>query len=203
MAAWTEYTACAVCAISGVLAASGKNMDLFGAIMLALATALGGGTLRDLCLDVTPIFWIQTPAFLIVSLIAAVATFFLAARHTFRNRALNIADAFGLALFGIIGTEKALAHSAPASVAVFMGILTAVAGGIIRDVLRNEIPVVFRRDVHLYATAVFGGAAIFVLLQNFYPAAASNRYIGMIIILALRLAAIRWRIALPAYQEKG
>jgi uncharacterized membrane protein YeiH len=203
MPPWIEYLACAVCAISGVLAASGKHMDLFGAIMLALATALGGGTLRDLCLDVSPIFWIQVPDFLIVSLVAAVATFFLANHLRFPNRALNIADAFGLALFGIIGTEKALLFEAPPSVAVFMGIVTAVAGGIIRDVLRNEVPIVFRRDVHLYATAVFGGATVFVLLQHLFPTSPSNRYIGMVIILILRLAAIRWRIALPAYQEKG
>ena len=84
-----------------------------------------------------------------------------------------------------------------------MGIVTAVAGGIIRDVLRNEVPIVFRRDVHLYATAVFGGATVFVLLQHLFPTSPSNRYIGMVIILILRLAAIRWRIALPAYQEKG
>jgi len=202
MPPWIEYAACAVCAVSGVLAANGKHMDLFGAIMLALATALGGGTLRDLCLGVQPVFWVQAPDFLLISFVTAVGTFVLARRIKFPDRALNVADAFGLALFGIIGTEKALHMQAPASVAILMGIITGVAGGIVRDVLRDELPTVFRPQIYLYSTAVFGGASVFVIMEEWLPASASHRYIGMGIILALRLAAIRWRLALPVFLNK-
>ena len=199
MHAWIEYSACSVCAVSGVLAARGKRIDLFGATMLALATALGGGTLRDLCLGITPVFWIQTPDFLTVSALSAIAAFFVARRVPLPERTLTLADAFGLALFGIIGTEKALAHDAAASVAILLGILTGVAGGIIRDVLRDEIPTVFRRDIELYATAVFFGASLYVALQHFLPPASWHRYAGMSAILGLRLAALRWRLRLPDF----
>ena len=199
MPAWIEYSACSVCAISGVLAARGKRMDLFGATMLALATALGGGTLRDLCLGVRPVFWIQSPGFLTISVLSAVVTFFFARRFHLPERSLTMADAFGLALFGIIGTEKALAHDATASVAILLGILTGVAGGIIRDVLRDEIPIVFRRDIELYATAVFVGASLYVALQQYLPSSPWHRYVGMAAIIVLRLAALRWRLRLPVF----
>jgi uncharacterized membrane protein YeiH len=202
MPVWIEYAACAVCAISGVLAANGKHMDLFGAIMLALATALGGGTVRDLCLGIDPVFWVSAPDYLIISLLTAIGTFILARRFRFPERTLRLADAFGLALFGIIGTEKALQLQAPVSVALFMGVITGVAGGIIRDVLRSELPLVFRPQIYLYSTAIFGGASIFVLLEKTLGADTSHRYIGMAIILALRLAAMRWRLALPIFKGK-
>lgn len=200
MPPWIEYSACAVCAISGVLAAEGKRMDLFGAIVLALLTAVGGGTIRDLCLGVRPVFWIQAPDHIKWSLIAAVGTFVMARFTPMPNRALAIADAFGLALFGIVGTEKALLMGSPEVVAVLMGIVTAVAGGILRDVLRGEIPTVLRAEVDLYATAVAIGATIYVLLRQWTPHSENHRYIGMAVILILRLAAMRWKVRLPTFQ---
>jgi uncharacterized membrane protein YeiH len=113
-----------------------------------------------------------------------------------------VADAFGLALFGIIGTEKALGMQAPVSVAILMGVLTGVAGGMVRDVLRNEMPTVFRAEIYLYSTAIFGGAGIYVMLERWLPPSPSHRYIGMVIILALRLAAMRWRLVLPLYKGR-
>ncbi len=202
MPLWIEYAACAVCAISGVLAANGKHMDLFGAIILALVTALGGGTVRDLCLGIRPVFWITAPNYLVISLVTAIGTFILARGFKFPERTLGVADAFGLALFGIIGTEKALQLNASASVAIFMGVITGVAGGIIRDVLRSELPLVFRPQIYLYSTAIFGGASVFVFLEKTFEAAPSHRYIGMGLILVLLLAAMRWRLALPIYKEK-
>ena len=199
---WVEYLACAVCAASGVLAAKGKQMDLFGAIMLALATALGGGTIRDICLGVRPVFWVAAPDYLTYSLIAAVVTFTLAPHLRFPGRALAVADAFGLALFGIIGTEKALDMQAPICVALFMGVITGVAGGMLRDVLRDEMPTVFRSEIYLYSTAIFGGAAVFVMMEHWLPPSPSHRYIGMALILVLRLAAMRWRLGLPVYRGR-
>jgi uncharacterized membrane protein YeiH len=197
MPAWIEYFAVAVCAIAAVLAAEGKRMDLFGVMVLALVTAVGGGTIRDLCLGVRPVFWIEQPHHVWTALIAAVVTFVAARFVHMPEKMLAIADAFGLALFGIAGTEKALAFGAPGIVAILLGIVTGVAGGILRDVLRGVLPLVFQPDVNLYATAVF------VLLQKWLPVSENHRYIGMAVILVLRLAAMRWKLRLPTYRTRA
>ena len=202
MPPWIEHFGVAVCAISGVLAAEGKRMDLFGAMVLALATAMGGGTIRDLCMGAKPVFWIENIDFLHTALVAALATFVLARFLHPPNRALALADAFGLALFGIVGTEKALIYESPALVAVLFGIVTAVAGGILRDMLRQELPHVFRTEVELYATAVAVGASAYVLLRQHLPPADWHRYAGMGCILLLRLAAMRWSLRLPVYRTR-
>lgn len=203
MPPWIEYLAVAVCAVSGVLAAEGKHMDLFGALVLALATAVGGGTLRDLCLGIQPVFWVQTPEYITTALAAAVAVFILARFVEMPNRALLIADAFGLALFGIVGTQKALEHGSPGGIAILLGVVTGVAGGILRDVLRGEIPWVFRKEVDLYATAVFFGALTYVSLQHWFPGSPFPRYAGMVVILLLRLAAMRWSLRLPDFRSRN
>lgn len=202
MPPWIEYFAVAVCAITAVLAAEGKGMDLFGVTVLALVTAVGGGTIRDLCLGVRPLFWIEQPMYLWTALSAAVATFVMVRFVHPPHRLLAVADAFGLALFGIAGTEKSLMFGTPAIVAILLGIVTGVAGGVLRDVLRNEVPWVFKSEVNLYATAVFAGALVFVLLRQFLPPSESHRYIGMAVILLLRLAAMRWKLKLPMFQTR-
>ena len=178
-------------------------MDLFGVMVLALVTAVGGGTIRDLCLGVRPVFWIEQPHHVWTALIAAAVTFVAARFVRMPEKLLTIADAFGLAPFGIMGTEKALALGAPGIVAILLGIVTGVAGGILRDVLRGELPLVFQPDVNLYATAVFVGALVFVLLREWLPPSESHRYIGMVVILVLRLAAMRWRLQLPTFRTRG
>jgi len=203
MPPWIEYFAVSVCAITAVLAADGKRMDLFGVLVLALVTAVGGGTIRDLCLGVRPVFWIEQPYQVWTVLITAGATFVLVRFTHLPHKMLAIADAFGLALFGIAGTEKALAHSSPGVVAILLGIVTGVAGGILRDVLRREIPWVFQAEEALYATAVFAGATVFVLLREWMPPSESHRYIGMAVILFLRLAAMRWKLRLPTLRTRA
>lgn len=203
MPPWIEYFAVAVCAISAVLAAEGKRMDLFGVLVLALVTAVGGGTVRDLCLGAEPVFWIQQPHHVWTALIAAAVTFVVVRFVHLPQRMLAIADAFGLALFGIAGTEKALAFGTPGIVAILLGIVTGVAGGILRDVLRREIPWVFQAEVDLYATAVFAGALVFVLLREWMPPSESHRYSGMAVILLLRLAAMKWRLRLPTLKTRS
>jgi uncharacterized membrane protein YeiH len=196
LAAWIEYLAVAACAMTAVLAAEGRGIDLFGVLVLALVTAVGGGTVRDLCLGV-PLFWLNQPLYLWTALGAALVTFVLVRFVHLPHRTLAVIDALGLALFGIVGTEKALALGAPGIVAVLLGIVTGVAGGMLRDVLRNEVPLVFRKDVELYATAVFAGALAFVILRGNLPVAKWHRWVSMALIFALRLAAMRWRWRLP------
>jgi len=198
---FAEHFAVTVSAISGVLAAGGKRLDLFGVIVLALVTALGGGSVRDLLLGAYPIVWVQHPDYVLNAAITAFLFFFIARYWKVPPAILGIADAFGLALFTILGTVKGLTFGVGDVNAVVLGIITGVIGGIIRDVLVGEIPMVFRKEIYLYATAAFCGAAVFVVLERWRPGGASHRLIGSGVTLLLRLAAIRWKLALPLYRE--
>ncbi|MFC3052795.1 trimeric intracellular cation channel family protein [Kordiimonas pumila] len=153
-----------VFAISGALAAVRKGMDLFGIIVLALMPAVGGGTIRDLVLD-QPVFWIVSTHSIWVALIAAGLTFLFARHLESRMRWLIWADAAGLALFCVVGAEKALVVSGSPMVAIMLGVTTGVAGGVIRDVICNEIPLVMRVDEYFYATAAFFGAGVYCLMD--------------------------------------
>jgi uncharacterized membrane protein YeiH len=199
---WLEHFAIAVSAISGVLAARGKKVDLFGVLVLALVTAFGGGTLRDLMVGDLPVNWVRDSSFLLTASVVAVLAFFLVRFYELPRNGMLVADAFALALFTVIGARKALAFQITPSVAIAMGVITGVAGGIIRDVLTGEIPLVFRPQIYLYATAALIGAAIFVLAAGALPNAHWPMPFAIAVVLGLRLAAIRWKLRLPVYQVK-
>jgi uncharacterized membrane protein YeiH len=190
----------AVCAVTGVLAATNKKVDLFGVVVLALVTALGGGTLRDLILGIQP-FWVADPSYVLSACAAAAVTFLAARFWNMPVMLLLVADACGLALFTIVGTERALAHSTSSVVAILLGVMTGVAGGMIRDVLTGEIPLVLRTGIYLYATAAIAGASAFVLLEPWLLPWAEQS-IAIAITLALRLAAIRWHLTLPEFKSR-
>jgi len=198
-----EHCAVAVCAVTGVLAGKGKQLDLFGVVVLALVTALGGGTIRDLVLGVRPIFWIADPYYVHTAVGAALVTFVVARFWELPQTVLLVADAFGLALFTMIGVEKTLAAGAAPTIAIFLGVVTGVGGGLIRDVLSGEIPLVFRKTIYLYATAAFCGAGLYLVVSHFFPGWPANRLIAAATILLLRLAAIRWKLGLPMYQPRS
>ena len=188
----------AVFAVTGALAAGEKKMDLFGVVVLALATALGGGTLRDVILGSYPVFWISDPTYIFVGTAVAVTIFTLARFVRPPARALKFADAFGLAVFTVIGTDKAISLGVPASIAVIMGVMTGVAGGIIRDILSDEIPLVLKAEI--YATASLCGAITFAVTTKYIPAMPLPALAAIVVILALRLAAIHWKLSLPVFQ---
>lgn len=198
-----EHFAVAVSAITGVLAARGKQVDLFGVIVLAMVTALGGGTIRDVILGHGPVFWTEDSRYLVNAVITAAITFFLARFHEFPATVLLVADAFSLALFTIIGTQKSLSFQSPPAVAVAMGVVTGVAGGILRDLLIGQIPLVFQRQIYLYATAAFCGASLLVLLNRWSVDTRTNVVVCIATTLMLRLAGIRLRIALPIFRHKA
>src|SRR5688572_14894132 len=195
-----EHAGVAVAAISGVLAAENKRVDLFGVVVLALVTALGGGTIRDVVLAGKPVFWIHNPAFVLNAAITAVVIFSIARYRNVPVKFLVAADAFALALFTILGAAKALAAGASGTSAVVLGVITGVAGGIIRDVLVREVPLVFRQQIYLYATAAVCGATVFVLAATRWPQSPASSFAGLVLILVLRFAAIRWRLTLPLYE---
>jgi len=187
----------AVFAITGSLAAGKKRMDFFGVVVLATVTALGGGTLRDLVLGSGPVFWVSAPVYLLVAVATAIVTFFLVRFFGLSLKLLSVADAFGLAVFTVLGTQKALDMGISPGIAVVMGVMTGVVGGMIRDVLSGEIPLILRREI--YATASLCGAVTFcvvsVALQNQGLAAITS----VIVTLGLRLSAIKWKMSLPLY----
>lgn len=198
-----DHFGVAVAAITGVLAARGKQVDLFGVIVLALVTAFGGGTIRDLVLGSVPVFWVLHPGFFLNAALTAVITFYLVRYHELPTSVLMVADAVVLALFTIAGARKALAFDVEAPILIALGVVTGVVGGILRDLLIGEIPLVFRREIYLYATAAFVGASVFVGLHMVSGDPRLSAVFGATTTLLLRLAGIRWRIALPVFRPKN
>jgi len=193
-----DFVGTAVFAITGALAAGRKRMDIFGVVVLGCVTALGGGTLRDVILGSYPVFWVSDVRYLGVAAIAALGTFVLAQRLRLPALILMYADAIGLAVFTVIGFQKGFNVTHVYSIAIVMGVITGVVGGIIRDVLSGEIPLILRQEI--YASASLCGAALFALL--FYLQLPSSFAVPVAIIatLAIRLAALHWNLALPLFR---
>ena len=197
---WITMIAVIVSSASGVLKAGFKQFDLFGVIIIAIATGLGGGSLRDMLLD-REVFWIRDQGFFIASLCSAIAIFLSARLIVIPPRFFLVADAAGLATFGIAGTLVSLMVGAPWLVASFMGVMTGTMGGIFRDVLCNEPPVVFQSP--LYATVSWAGSLFFIVLLNIkldVTIAASIAGLSMFI---ARLLAIYFNISLPRFRFKS
>lgn len=190
----------AVCAVAGALVAAPKKIDMFGVIVVAVVTALGGGTVRDVILG-TKAFWVTEPVYVVIATAAGLFTFVAARFVRFSWSVMLVLDAFGLAMFAIVGCEKALSLGTSSVVIVLMGVVTGVAGGIVRDLLCDEIPLVFRRG-SLYATAAFIGCLVFIALNALNAPEPTARLSGVITILVVRLAAMRWGIALPEFVVK-
>lgn len=194
---WIDLIGVSVFAISGTLMAYKKHMDGFGAVVLAGVTAIGGGTLRDMILDL-PVFWVKDPSFFYVILLSALVTIiWLRNSASFPMRYLLIADAFGLAFFNVMGLQKALAFGATPFVAVALGTMTGVFGGLIRDVICREIPLVLKGE--LYATTCIVGGAAYLLASMFNLAAITCMAIGLLTTLIMRLMAMKWHWHLTVF----
>lgn len=192
-----EFVGVAVFAVSGALAAGRKSLDLLGVIVIAMVTATGGGTVRDLLLDRT-VFWIARPEFLVVIFGAALLTIPYVRYSRPPEKFLEIADALGLALFSIAGTRIALALDAGGLIAVVMGTITGAFGGVLRDVLCNEIPMILRKG-QIYATASIVGCALLVVLDRLGVPGNVANVAGAMAVAALRLAAITFDLSLPVF----
>jgi uncharacterized membrane protein YeiH len=191
----------AVFAITGALAAGRKQMDFFGVIVLAMVTALGGGTIRDLVLGISPVFWASQPVYVLVASLMGIIIFFLVRFYNIPARLILVADAIGLAIFTIIGAERALSIvGIHPGIAIVMGVMTGVVGGIIRDMLSGEIPLILRREI--YATASLCGAIAYICISLLLNNQILAIITSIVIILGLRLAAIKWNLALPLHISK-
>jgi len=191
-----DLMAVAVCAITATLEARRRELDLFGVIVIAIISGIGGGTVRDILLGRLPVYWIHDPIYVVTGIVASTFTFFLG-RHLKRlpKNFFLIPDAFGLALFTVIGTSVALKLDAPWLIAALMGVITGVFGGVIRDILCNEVPLIFRTDI--YATASLSGSIFMIILDNITTNHNLAIVLAMLLIITIRLAAIRWHIHLP------
>ncbi len=184
--------------VTGALVASRKGMDVVGFIVLGTVTGVGGGTLRDALLGL-PVFWINDSTYLITCALVSVAVFFAAHIPQSRYQSLLWADAIGLALFAVTGTEKAAQAGFDPTVAVAMGVITATFGGIVRDVLGGEPPVILSREI--YATAALAGAVVFMVLMVIGASRELAVGAGFSIGLLIRAAALRYGWSLPQYRQ--
>jgi uncharacterized membrane protein YeiH len=199
-AAFLDWFGIAVFATTGALAASRKQMDIFGFVLLGTVTGIGGGTIRDTLIGELPVFWVGQPAYLVTCVLISAAVFFLAHIPQSRFRLLLWFDAVGMGLFAVTGAEKALISGASPAVAVTMGVITATFGGIIRDILAGESPIILRREI--YISAALAGATVFVVLSAWgltrEIALASGFATGVLI----RFAALSWNWSLPRYRAR-
>ena len=200
-----ELLGVAVFAISGALSAGKKGMDFLGVVVIAALTAVGGGTLRDLLLNRHPIFWITNPAYLFVIGPTALLTLYLMhkypgymKRHPGPGNALLLADALGLALFSLSGAQIAESAGLSFIIVVLMGTMTGAAGGVLRDILSAEIPLILRRDI--YATAAIAGISLYLLLQNVGLERQWAFGLGMVVVFGLRLLAMLGGLRLPIFR---
>lgn len=197
---WVTLFAVVVSSASGVLKAGHRKFDLFGVIMIAIVTGLGGGSVRDMLLD-REVFWIRDQWFFIVSFFSAVLMFIIARRVVMSPRFFLVPDAAGLATFAVSGTLASLLAGAPWLIASFMGMLTGTLGGIFRDVLCNDTPVVFHSP--LYATVSWGGSILFIGMLTLDLNVAIAAVATGLLIFTGRLLAIKYNITLPRFDFKS
>ncbi len=182
-------------AISGVLVAMDKKLDLFGVFIIAFVTAVGGGTLRDLLIGNTPVVWMREYTYILVIVVTVILAILFVNQLKYLRRTLFLFDTIGIGLFTMLGIEKGLSENLLPVMCIALGTITACFGGVIRDILCNEIPVIFRKEI--YATAcILGGTSYFVLVL--LPFDSAYAYVAAIaIIIVVRLLAVRFKIALP------
>lgn len=183
-----------VFAISGAMAARRHNIDIFGAAFTGFVTAIGGGSLRDIFLNTRPV-WVEDGAYLLAILTGVVVAI------AFRNiwgklaRTLFLFDALGIGFFTVVGVQKSLEFESNSIAAVVLGMFSAVMGGVTRDTLMNETPLIFRKEI--YATACLSGAVLFVVLDNFGVGYNVNALLSVSTVVIIRIVAVKYRLSLP------
>jgi uncharacterized membrane protein YeiH len=182
-------------AISGALAALNKRLDVFGVLILTFATAVGGGTIRDLLIGNTPVAWMKDQQAITVVFVSYLITLFFRKYLQYFPRTLAIFDAIGLGFATIVGLQRGLEAGLSPSICVALGMITGCFGGVLRDVLLNEIPLVFRKDI--YASASLLGGALYFAFVAWEPVAPMAATFAVVVVVGIRLAAMQWKWDLP------
>lgn len=195
-----EFLAVVASGIYGILLARRARMDFLGIFTLAFVTALGGGTLRDVMLDRQPLFWIEHSHYPVVLFALTLLSFFVPRIPEKFKQVLNIPDALGLGLFSIVGAQYALDEGTTYFIAALFGVMTGCFGGVISDIIANKVPTLFR-SAPLYATCSFFGCWCYFGLVNLNVIPPVAISLGVLVIVAARMAALRWDIRLPEQSE--
>ena len=197
---WCDYLGTLAFAISGIRLSAGKGLDWFGAYVVGFVTAVGGGTIRDILLDIKP-FWLVQPSYLIITALGLIFTIIFRRQVVRLNHSLFVFDAIGLGLFVVVGVAKSYAAGFPWWVAVIMGTVTGSFGGLLRDVLINETPLIFRTD--FYASACVLGSIIYVLMGRYSSLPIEwVQFISAISVFIFRVLAVVLHIQLPTFNPK-
>ncbi len=183
-------------AISGVLVALNKKMDPFGVLIIAFVTAVGGGTLRDVMIGVEPVSWITNMTYVYVIIGATVFAVVLRNKINYLRTSLFLFDTIGIGLYTVVGIETGLKAGLHPVICIALGTMTACFGGVIRDILCNEIPVIFRKEI--YATACIIGGLIYFLLRKFMADTNLIVVVAIIVVIVIRLIAVKFKISLPS-----
>jgi len=190
-----DYIGTMVFAISGTLMAAEKKLDIFGAVFIGFVTAIGGGTVRDIMLGELPVTWIRSVDYFFVILSGVLITVIFKKLVLKLRSTLFLFDTIGIGVFTLIGLKKALFLGIDAPLAVMMGLSSAVVGGVIRDTLCNEVPLIFHREI--YATACIAGAVVFLILRWFNVPDIVSESLTVATIISIRLVAVRYNVTMP------
>lgn len=186
-------------AISGALVASEKDFDLFGVIIIAFVTAVGGGMLRDVLINAHPINWIGDLNYIWVILSAVLFTFLFKSKIAPLSKTMFLFDTIGIGVFTVLGLQKGLNYELPSIVALIMGMVSAVFGGVIRDVLTNEVPLIFKKEI--YASACLSGGLVYLVSSKFIETEWVSFIIGTLTVIIIRSVAVRYHLELPRIKE--
>ena len=196
---WLDYVGVFVFAMSGVLAASEKHLDLFGGFIIAFVTALGGGTLRDVLLNID-IGWILNPIYIYIAIGGTLFALVFNRRAQHLRRVAYLFDSIGIGVFTVLGVQKALALEIPVVAVVIFGMITATFGGVIRDILCNEIPLIFRKEI--YASACLLGALLYVIFERAGMPEITNVTIAVSVIILVRTIAVVKKLSMPLINRR-
>lgn len=188
-------------AVSGAFLAMQKKLDPFGVLVLSFVTAIGGGTLRDMMIGNLPVSWLRNEMATIVIFSSAIATMFFGRFLKQFTTTLFLFDALGLGLFTLIGIELGIDKGFSIGICIALGTITACFGGVIRDVLLNDVPLLFRKEI--YAMACIAGGLIYFLLKKINMAADMSKIICVLVIFAIRVMAVRYKLSLPQFDNKN
>lgn len=187
-------------AISGVLTAMNKKMDPFGILIIATVTSVGGGTLRDILVGKVPVSWMLDMTFIYVIILTSVFAVVFRSKLKYFRKSLFLFDTIGIALYTTTGVQIGLAADLHPLICIALGMMSACFGGVLRDILCNEIPIIFRKEI--YATACMIGGAIFLLLENLQIDNTIAVIIAGIVIMAIRILAVTYKLQLPSLYKK-
>jgi uncharacterized membrane protein YeiH len=196
-----DYFGIIVFAISGALAAARARMDVVGFSLLAVVTGIGGGSLRDILLGRLPVFWIEQPQYIVICVVAAIATFVSVPIIVSRLKLLLWADAVGLAVFAVLGAQTALAADVPLIIAALLGVVSATFGGLIRDIICRETPLILLKEI--YVTAALVGALLYVSLIEFAVMPGVAMLAGCATTFAVRGLALVYSLSLPVFVHRN